>query len=257
MEDANLDHFLKVAQDAVRTAGEQVRKLRPQAQIRMRKEDGDLVTDGDLAAENHILSLLEHEFPRHGYCSEERGESHVNAEYVWTLDPIDGSKYYAGNVPLYALSLALRHHGEFVLGVVYAPESGQMFSAAAGRGSALNGRRITCSSVNAMEHATLCLEIPNRGASRADRQSALPRLGALLDQAFRVRIIGVSALGLCLTASGGFDAYVNLGGPPDPVDYAAGWVVAREAGAEVRLIGRHLLAGPPELCRKIRDIIEI
>jgi len=258
--------LLRKAEEIVREAGTRARrKLASMRHIRRHKAYGDIVTDGDLAVEEYVVSSLRKLFPDHGFDSEEMGEDRPEAEYVWILDPIDGTKYYARTVPLYAVSLALRKRGELVLGVVYWPGSGRLYSAAHGvganltesSGQSLERRAIRCSTEDRLEEASICLEIPSRHSSRENRQQAMERMAVLIESAYRVRILGVASVGLCLTADGGFDAYLNLGAVWKECDNAAGRVLVREAGGEFTIVGKQIVAGPALLCRKIRETIDL
>jgi myo-inositol-1(or 4)-monophosphatase len=209
------------------------------------KGRGDLQTQADLAVEEFVVSRLLEAFPDHGVLSEESGERNVGAEFVWVLDPIDGTRHFQSGIPLYAISLALRHREQFVLGVVYNPESNQLFSASSGGGAFLNGTRIRCSNKTDLREATLCVEIPNRHYPAALNQEVLQQLGGLIDRVERIRVIGASALGLCYCASGGFDAYLNLSTGSRIWDVAAGLVILREAEATITTTSKNQIIGGP------------
>jgi myo-inositol-1(or 4)-monophosphatase len=256
----NLDNFLATAEKIVREAGLIAKKMSSYPQVLKHKEHGDIVTEGDLSVEEYVLSSLKEQFPNHGFDSEEKGGENIKAEYVWVLDPIDGTKYYAKNIPLYSVSLALEYRGEPVLGVVYSPEFDQMYCAAAGCGAALNGNSINCSSEKHLDNATVCVETPSRDSSKDERQWAIEKMSMVIEHAYRMRIIGVGSLGLCWCAIGGFDAYLNLGCIWKRCDHAAGKVIIQEAGGEFHYFGKQkkqIIAGPASLCNEIRTMINL
>ena len=257
MSDRNLEAFLAVAQTAVRKAGVKAKQTQSGMRIQAHKEGGDLVTDADLAAEEQVISNLQRDFPDHGFISEEQGETRADAEHVWILDPIDGTKYYARGVPFYTVSLALRIRSELVLGVVYCPEFDRMYSAASGLGSQLNGNPIRCVEQDNLHQALIYLEIPNSSSDEDELSQAIDRMALLIQHSYRVRIVGVGSIGLCFCASGGFDVYLNLCKSRKLWDYAAGWVIAREAGAKVKEFEPALIAGPSALCDQILPLIGI
>lgn len=185
--------WLRKAEDMVRAAGTLARKSFQHPQILREKAFADVVTQGDQLVEDQISESIEREFPGHGLISEESGEHNANAEYVWILDPIDGSKYFARRIPVYSISLALRHRDELVLGVVYSPETGQLFSACAGHGAHLNGEPIRCSRVASLDQAFIGVEIPNRHSDEKIRRAAIQTVSRLVDEVERVRIFGVSS----------------------------------------------------------------
>jgi len=248
------EDFLDVARAIVENSGSIVRGYRRNRIVR-EKTPGDPVTEGDLEVEQYVLSELHRAYPDHGFDSEERGQEREDAEYVWILDPIDGTKYYARGVPIYSISLALRHRGELILGVVFSPETRQMFSAGKGQPATLNERPIRCSETARLDDAILCVEFPSRDRPAEQRRAALEKLGLLMDQARRVRAIGVGALGLCFCAANGFDAYVNLGNGSKEWDLAAGRAILEAAGGQFLRFGPTVVAGPPALCRQLVTLL--
>ncbi len=250
-----MDEFLAAAEQIVRDAGAKAREMIRRARTVEHKEHGDIVTDGDLCVEEHVISSLKKLFPDHGFVSEERGAERTDAAYVWTLDPIDGTKYYARDVPLWAISLALSHNGEPMLGIVFSPELDRLYAARTGQGATLNDRPIHCSTAEHLEQASICLEIPNRDSAADERNWGLAKMSELVERAYRVRIIGVSSLGLCFCAAGGFDAFVSLSSPWHEWDVTAGRLILHESGADYRLQGRRIVAAPARLCDQIQNLL--
>ncbi|MCH9034791.1 MAG: hypothetical protein IID42_09845 [Planctomycetes bacterium] len=254
---SDIDELVAAAEQIVRDAGAKAREMIHRARILEHKEHGDIVTDGDLCVEEYVISSLKKLFPDHGFVSEERSPERPEAEYVWTLDPIDGTKYYARDVPLWAISLALSRGGEPLLGIVFSPELDRLYAARTGHGATLNTRPIHCSTVEHLEQATICLEIPNRDAPADDRKWALAKMAKLVERAYRVRIIGVSSLGLCFCAAAGFDAFVSLGSPWHEWDIAAGRLILHESGGDYRIHGRRIIAAPARLCDQIQTLLGV
>ncbi len=254
--------FLDIAREIVNEAGLIAKQLLHDSRIIKHKDYGDIVTAGDLQVDNYVITELKKRFPDHGFDSEESGKDNENAEYVWVLDPIDGTKYYARDVPLWSISLALMQRGKTVpiLGVVYFPEANRMYCASAGRGATLNDNPIYCAKEEDLEKASICVEIPSRYSPPTDIQWAMEKMSVLVSCAYRIRIIGVGSLGLCFCATGGFDAYVNIGSIWKYCDHAAGQIIVQEAGGEFSYLGkqrRDIVAGPPALCDKIKDLLNI
>jgi myo-inositol-1(or 4)-monophosphatase len=250
-----LDAFLETAKQIVHEAGQIAGREFGASRIVRTKQYSDIVTEGDLRVEEHVLSKLRQSYPDHGFVSEEAGEHCRDAEYVWILDPIDGTKYYARGIPLYSISLALKRRRELILGVVLIPETGQMFCGAAGSGAELNGRPIRCSRAAGLEQSTVCLEIPSRDSPPQQRTWAIGKMAVLVDCVQRVRILGVAPFGLCFCAAGGFDAYVNLGSAPKEHDIAAGQVILTAAGGRFCRLGQRIVAGPSGLCGQLVDLL--
>ncbi len=252
-----MDKFLVAAEQIVRDAGAKALEMVHNARVLEQKEHGDIVTDGDLCVEEHVISSLMKLYPDHGFISEEKGTERADAEYVWTLDPIDGTKYYARDVPLWAISLALSRNGEPLLGIVFSPELDRLYAARTCQGATLNGQPIHCSTVKDLEQASICLEIPNRDSTAEDRKWAFAKMSELVERAYRVRIIGVSSLGLCFCAAAGFDAFVSLNSPWREWDVAAGRLILHESGAAYRTHGQQIIAGPPTLCGKFEAVLGV
>ncbi len=245
---AELERFSLFAVDLVGRAGKVAEQER---EIEKVKDNDDLVTRGDLLAEKTVLGAIGESFPGHGYISEEKGENNAGADYVWILDPIDGTKYFARGVPFYSVSLALSRRGEIVLGAVNFPGLGSVYSAVKGGGARLNGSPIGCSTVEKLEDAVVCLEIPSRNSDEKKRVRASRIMAALVERTMRVRILGVSSLGLCLCASAGFDIYINMNDGSKVWDLAGGRIVAEEAGAVYSEKGDVKIAAPPALFDKL------
>ncbi len=247
--------YREAAVRLVREGGIIAKDMIRRIDIRADKGQGDFVTTADLRVEAHILTQLERAFPEHGFFSEERGGARTDAEYVWVLDPIDGTKHYVRGNPMYSVSLALVRGGASVLGVVYVPEVEQFYVAERGAGATLNGRPIHVSAETRLERAMPCVEIPSRHAGSEEKRWAFERLEALIRRTQRVRIVGVSSIGLCLCASGAFDAYVNLGSGWKPHDVAAARLVMTEAGGRYETSGQRVVAGPEALCERMKEVI--
>lgn len=219
------------------------------------KEHDDPVTNGDLLVQEHVAAAIERALPKHGLITEEGEGFRHEAEYVWILDPIDGSKHYARGIPLYTISLALRRQQELILGVVHAPDLGQTFCAATDRRATLNGNDIGCSSRDRLEDSYIYLELPPRSAPSDARQKALAIAGLLVRYAQRVRVVGVGSLGLCWCAMGSFDVYVNVGPSTRIWDTAAAQVVLRQAGGVYTDCAGAIVAGSPGLHRQILGLL--
>jgi len=263
-----LEAFLQNAVQIVREAGHIARPGFGNTRVVRLKRRGDPVTEHDLLVQQHVDSRLRALYPDHGLNAEETTDPSAedpaggtlrgaDAEHVWVLDPIDGTKYFLRGVPLYSIALALEQRGKLVLGVVLFPETGQLFCAAAGCGAKLEEKPAVCSRTEQLDQALLCVEIPSRDSPPAERRWALQKLALLVDRTQRVRIVGLASFGLCFTATGGFDAYVNLGSSPKYCDIAAGQVIVQEAGARFRRPGQTIVAGPEPLCRQLLDVLDV
>lgn len=246
---------LKFLEELMREASALARAHLPNPEIVGLKEYGDVVTRGDLEIEEFLVTALSNEYPEYGFNAEERGVVNPDAKRVWIIDPIDGSKYFARNIPLYATSIALQESGRTVLGAVCFIETGRLFSAISGGGALENGVALACSREQNLSNATLAVEIPSRFFPQSQRLWAIERLSRLVDASFRIRLLGVGSLSLCFCASGGFDGYVNLGKVGKLCDTAAGALIAKESGADVYEDQQCILAAPSALLAPLQEIV--
>lgn len=251
-----LREHLNFAVGLVRRAGAIFSENMQSPKIIHRKNAGDLATNGDLAVEEFIRDALRERYPDHDFITEESEGRSTGAACEWILDPVDGTKYYARQLPMCSISLALRVEGKLSLGVVYSPLLRQLFTAASGMGAFLNGERFRCSDQQKLAEAMVCVEIPSRHSAPEERDRALRQLRMVIDNVQRIRIIGVCSLGLCWTANGGFDSYINLGSASHIWDVAAGKVVLEESGAKVDLIDGRIVAGSPYLQNGLIELLQ-
>ncbi len=230
-----------------------------------RKADHDFVSSVDREAEHVIIDRLKKAHPEHGILAEESmSESSEDSESQWLIDPLDGTTNFLFGIPHYAVSIALRQHGRLKLGVVYDPFKQEMYTAEAGRGAHLDGRRIRVRPASGMQDAVLATGFPFRGD--VDLEPYLETLKALVPGTAGIRRIGSAALDLAYVAAGRFHGYWEFG--LRPWDMAAGIVIAREAGAIVQdldgngdpLDSGNIIAATPrvleamqERLRKLRD----
>lgn len=108
---------------------------------------GDAVTKADLLSDKIITSAIKKHYPKHGIISEESGTLRADAEYIWIIDPIDGTFNFATGVPLFGVMVALAQKGRIILSAIHLPTAGELYFAKRGKGAFLNGKRIRCSQI--------------------------------------------------------------------------------------------------------------
>ncbi|MDX6738371.1 inositol monophosphatase family protein [Actinocorallia sp. A-T 12471] len=197
------------------------------------KGDRDMVTETDLAVERMVRGFLAERTPGIAVLGEEEGVSGgVDAEYVWAVDPVDGTANFARGIPLCGVSVGLVHRGRPVLGVVDLPFLGARYHAVVGNGAFLGGRRLRVSGTGVLSEAVVALGdyAVGEGAEGKNRvRFALTEV--LASRVQRIRMLGSAAVDLVWLAEGKVDASLTLSNKP--WDTAAGVVIAREAGASV------------------------
>ena len=215
--------YLTAALEAAEAASEVIRRLyRRNIEITV-KADKSPVTEADVEAERAIRRLLEARFPDHGFFGEETGSRGMGADYVWLVDPIDGTKSFVREYPMFSTQIALLCEGELVLGVSSAPVYGELVWAERGKGAWLGGERLAVSNVASIAGATL-----SSGNLRSlARSPAWSRYGALVGSVNRIRGYG-DFLHYHLLAGGKIDAVIES--DVNILDIAALVVVVEEAG---------------------------
>ncbi|HXA34867.1 MAG TPA: inositol monophosphatase family protein [Steroidobacteraceae bacterium] len=214
---------LKAALDAADRAADIARALfQHNIEVRI-KADKSPVTEADVRCEIAIREILEARFPSHGFFGEETGSRDANAESVWLVDPIDGTKAFVREYPMFSTQIALMRRGEIVLGVSSAPVYGELSFAERGCGAYLNGKAVTVSQVATIESAALS----SGNMKTLATGSQWARYGALIAQVSRIRGYG-DFLHYHLLASGKIDAVIET--DVNILDIAACVAIVNEAG---------------------------
>ncbi|MDQ4076741.1 MAG: inositol monophosphatase [Chloroflexota bacterium] len=224
------EQWLTTAKEIAQEAGELVmRYYRAEVAVHIKGEDArNLVTDADLAAEESISEALRAAYPDHAILSEEAyhpGDVLDDTVPTWIVDPIDGTSNFAHRLPLFSISIGLRHQGVGKVGVIHAPAVGWTFAAAAEQGATLNGVPLEVSDRTALAEAIVACDWSRHPEGR---RLGLAIFGALGEEAHTLRSMGSAALGFAAVAAGWTDIYFNYS--LAPWDMAAGELLVREAG---------------------------
>jgi len=228
-----------------RKAGDLIVKQRKKGFEIEKKSKFDLVTTVDKKVEDFIISNIKENFPLSGVVAEESAYLNGNfgdlskCEYIWIIDPIDGTTNFTHGFPHYCVSIALfkRNNftasknydyleGEIVSSAVYAPQLNEMFTSQKGEGSFLNDKAIQCSVVAKANEALVVT-----GFSRQDRSQNTQNFLEILKETQGIRRTGSAALDLCYMAAGRFDAFWEF--DLKAWGIAAGSLIAKEAGCKL------------------------
>jgi histidinol-phosphatase len=191
-------------------------------EVRM-KSDKSPVTEADVQCEMAIREVIQSRFPSHGFYGEETGSHELDAENLWLVDPIDGTKAFVRGYAMFSTQIALMRGGELVLGVSSAPAYGELAFAERGRGAYLNDKSIRVSQVSTIEAAALS----SGNLKRLAASSQWMRYGVLITQLNRVRGYG-DFLHYHLLAAGKIDAVIET--DVNILDIAACAAIVTEAG---------------------------
>ncbi|HEX5319919.1 MAG TPA: histidinol-phosphatase [Stellaceae bacterium] len=182
---AGLDAYLALAADLADAAGEAIRPYFRSPLKVDDKPDQSPVTAADRGAETAMRRLIAARFPEHGIIGEEFGRERENAEFVWVLDPIDGTKSFISGVPLFGTLIALAQNGRPIVGIIDQPISRERWIGATGRATMLNGAPVRCRPCPGLGQATVFATTPDmfKGAdapafARAAAAAKLVRYGA-------------------------------------------------------------------------------
>ncbi|MET0109476.1 MAG: inositol monophosphatase family protein [Candidatus Thiodiazotropha sp.] len=196
------------------------------------KGSNDFVSEVDRNAEAVIINLLREKYPHHAILAEESGKQGAD-DYIWIIDPLDGTTNFLHGFPQFAVSIALKIKGRLEVGVVYDPVSEEMYTACRGEGALLNDKKIRVSGRKGLNGALLGTGLPYRDFRFTDNYMGM--LKALIQDSAGVRRPGSAALDFAYVAAGRMDGFWELG--LREWDFAAGTLLVREAGGLVTDIG--------------------
>lgn len=216
----------------------------------------DVVTRADKQGEAFLLEQIQKLFPGHGILGEESGAHTGTGDYLWVLDPLDGTNNFSQGLPVFTVSIGLQYKGETVLGVVYAPYFNEMYTAVKGKGAYLNGEPIRVSGKSALEESVLGTGFPYDKDVNPDNNAA--NLASILPHLRGIRRMGSAAYDLACVAAGFLDGYWELA--LHSWDMCAGALLVEEAGGIVRSFredrGISIMAGNENLVKKIGEKIK-
>ncbi|TVY10170.1 inositol monophosphatase family protein [Paenibacillus cremeus] len=234
-------NFTAVAINTASKAGEWIQsKLGDFNSLHTKYSMHDLVTEVDKGAEKMIRNLIQTHFPTHAILGEEGVEPGPAAsqkaldeasheEYLWIVDPLDGTTNFVHGFPFFSVSIALAYKGEVIVGVVYDPMHDELYVAEKGKGAYVKGKRMKVSLEQKLSDSLIATGFP------ADRQMALPTnmrgVQALTTKVRNLRVAGSAALHMAYVAAGRLSGFWEIG--LNAWDVAAGALLISESGGKV------------------------
>ncbi len=225
------------------------------------KAPNDFVTEVDHAAEAAIIDTLLAAYPGHGILAEESGSTRGarDSEYVWIIDPLDGTTNFIHGLPTYAVSIGLAFRNQMQQAVVYDPARNDLFYATRGRGAYLNDKRLRVSRRSRMADALIGTGFPFRKGD--DLARYLHMMEKVMKVCAGMRRPGAAALDLCYVAAGWYDGFFETG--LSPWDVAAGSLLVAEAGGLIGnftgdadfLHAREVVAGNPKIYGQLVQLL--
>ncbi len=261
--------MLNVAVRAARKAGRIINRASLDIdQVKIaRKQRNDFVTEVDHASEQAIIDTLLTAFPTHSILAEESGHTPGKgaaaeareAEFVWVIDPLDGTTNFIHGLPHYCISIALMERGVVTQGLIYDPNRDELFTATKGRGAFLNDRRIRVAARTRLEESLIGTGFPFRRIEDLDRYMTMFK--AVMQKAAGLRRPGAAALDLAYVAAGRYDGFFELG--LAPWDVAAGSLMVTEAGGLIgdfagdasHVFAEEVVAGTPKVFAQLLALI--
>jgi myo-inositol-1(or 4)-monophosphatase len=252
--------LLNIAVRAARRAGDIiVRNLDRVPSLPVRaKSRNDFVTEIDHMAERDIMETVRRTHPDHGFLGEESGRSGGD-EFVWIIDPLDGTTNFLHGFPVFAVSIAVEHRGRLEHAVVYDPMRQELFTASRGDGAQVDGRRIRVSKQAELEGSLIGTGFPYRANTRWIEEY-LAMLRVVMQQAAGIRRPGAASLDLAYVAAGRIDGFWEIG--LSPWDTAAGTLLITEAGGRIGTLtggdytqGGNVIAGTPKVYEALVECV--
>jgi myo-inositol-1(or 4)-monophosphatase len=259
-----LHPMLNIAVKAARAAGSIINRaaLDVERLTISTKGVNDFVTEVDQAAEQVIIETLLTAYPGHAILAEESGRKHgaKHSDYLWIIDPLDGTTNFIHGFPVYAVSIALAFRGKVEQAVVYDPTRNDLFYASKGRGAFLNDRRLRVSKRTRLAESLIGTGFPFRKGDNFHRYVEM--FEQVMQHCAGVRRPGAAALDLCYVAAGWYDGFFETG--LNPWDVAAGSLLITEAGGLIGnftgeadfLYQREAVAGSPKVYGQLVQLLK-
>ncbi len=220
-----LDRAVYAAEEAGKVLRNYFGKIK---EIDKKSSASDFATEADKKSEEVILKILQNSFPTHAILAEESGTNDQISDFVWMVDPLDGTTNYTHTYPMCAISIGLTYKGKPILGVVYNPINQELFTGIEGQPSKLNGLPIHVSQTDTLEQSLLATGFPYVSTPENNNFEFFCKL---TENTHGVRRDGSAALDLAYVACGRLDGYWE--GTIKPWDIAAGIVILKGAGGQV------------------------
>ncbi len=231
LTESELKKYLNAALDISQAGGNILKQYWGKiSDICQKDHKSDLVTEADKASEEVLIAAIHSQFPSHGILAEESGLiKNRDNEFLWVIDPLDGTTNYTHQYPFVCVSVGLLHRDHPIIGIVYNPITEELFSGAKGLGAKLNNSSIHVSKTSTLEKSLLSTGFPyDRNVNKDNNYAEFATLTNLTQG---VRRAGAAALDLSYVACGRLDGFWERG--LQPWDVAAGIVLIEEAGGKI------------------------
>lgn len=220
--------MLETAIKAAKLAGEKLEYYFETILEHEEKADKSFVTRADTEADQIIIDLIKEKYPEHQILTEENGEIGGKAEYLWVIDPLDGTLNFTRGLPMFSTSIAVVKDNEIIIAVVYNPLTNSLFTAEKGKGAFWNGEKMHVSEISSIEEAIVSM---GRARDPESKEKTLGIYNKFYPKLKSQRVLGSAALELAWVASGRLEGFVSVG--LKKWDCFAGNLLIKEAGGTV------------------------
>lgn len=244
----------------IKQAGEIALERWDKIEISKRKDGRDIATKADVEIENFLKEKILGKWPDHGFWGEEGECVNVKSSYQWLVDPIDQTKLYAKQAPIFYVQIALHFKSKSMLGLIYNPVSKQLFSAFEGSGAFLNNNLLLPKPSVSFDRAIIDVDFRSfRDKEKKEREWMMEKLNKIMGKSYRTRMTG-GALSIYL-ATGAIDAYIRLEDNIKQQDSAARIIIIQEAGYKIKWVenpfGKKILIAAQEpVLSEIKEILK-
>ena len=244
-----------------REAGEIIREgFGQNFSVEFKTNASNLVTEIDKKSENTIINYIHKNFPSHTILAEESGKHFYGGEYLWVIDPLDGTTNFAHGLPIFSVSIGVVRNNETVACVVYDVMNDKVYSAEKGSGAFRENTRLSVSRNSELDKSLLVTGFPYD--IKENPNNAIEIFSVFLKKARAIRRLGSAAIDFCYVASGVFDAFweVHL----NPWDICAGKLLVEEAGGivtnfrneQIDIYSKQILASNVNVQNAMLDILK-
>ncbi len=228
--------------------------------VEFKTNSSNLVTEIDKKSELAIINFIHKNFPSHTILAEESGKHFFGSEYLWVIDPLDGTTNFAHGLPIFSVSIGVQKNNEIIAGGIYDVMNDRVYSAEQGSGAFRDKTRLNVNFNDKIEESLLVTGFPYD--IKENPSNAIEIFSAFLKKARAIRRLGSAAIDFCYVASGVFDAFweVHL----SPWDICAGKLIVEEAGGRVTnfknekidIYSKQILASNSKIHSKMLQILE-
>jgi myo-inositol-1(or 4)-monophosphatase len=197
--------------------------------VEFKSDIRNLVTQADKESERTIIDFIKKKYPSHGILAEESGSQSINSDYLWVIDPLDGTSNFAHGLPIFSVSIGLQFKEEIIMGVIYDIMRDKLYYAEKGSGAFRDNIKLSVSKNDKIEESFLVTGFPYN--INENPENTFEKFIAMIKASRAVRRLGSAAIDFCYLAEGVFDGFweVHL----NPWDICAGKLLVEEAGGLV------------------------